>query len=435
MFKSFIQTFLKSNDKSLALLIIGAAIPFNIGIGNLSIIFGFIYSLYVLYKNWDRKFFFGSFSFLFPIAFFLIILISALTSKNINMGLKQVDKSLLMVLIVVSIFVLGNFKSNFLSKILKVFSFSTVIATAGLIIFGLKNVIFDTSKSMLFFHDFAAIYNQHPVYYALYLSLSTFFITQYYFNQRSYEFTRKTIFLAISVIILMCGIILTASKVVIFVFLTIYIIQLIIIVKNKPVKVIALLSVLLTVVISINVPIIKNRFSKGMKFDLEKFEPTNDILKAKVFNRIDKENLSDLELRYLFNKIGIFHTIQDKKTLFGYGIGDVQDYMDYYYLTYGLAPNWFEGFNLHNQFLQIFASYGVFVLMLFLTYLIYSFYKAFNNKDYVFIFFLVITTSVFLFESLLSRNKGIVFFIFFNTLFLINIKKNENSPTRNTRCA
>ncbi|MFD2788192.1 O-antigen polymerase [Arenibacter sp. H213] len=351
------------------------------------------------------------------------------------MGLKQVDKSLLMVLIVFSIVVLANFKNNILSKTLKVFSFSTVIATTILIIFGLSNVLFGTSTSTLFFHDFSALYDQHPVYFALYLSLSAFFITQNYFSQHNILYKKKVIFPSISLLILMCGIILTASKVVIFVFFTIYFFQLIVLIKNIRVKIIALLSVLFTVLITINVPVIKNRFTEGMKFDLEKFEPTNDISKAKVFTRIDKENLSDLELRYLFNKIGVYHTIQDENILFGYGIGDVQDYLDYYYLTYGLAPNWYEGFNLHNQYLQIFASYGVFVLMFFLAYIIYSFYKAFRNKDYLFIFFLLITTSVFIFESLLSRNKGIVFFIFFNTLFLINSHKNENSPTRNTRSA
>tara|TARA_R110002049_G_scaffold117316_1_gene270356 strand:- start:1835 stop:2701 length:867 start_codon:yes stop_codon:yes gene_type:complete len=286
---------------------------------------------------------------------------------------------------------------------------------------------------LLFFHDFSALYDQHPVYFALYLSLSAFFITQHYFGQSKIPFNNKALLPLTSIMIIMCGIIMTASKVVIFVFFIIYLFQLILIIKNIRVKIIALLLALFTVLITINVPIIKSRFSDGMKFNLEKFEPTNDISQARVLTRLDKENLSDLELRYIFNKIGVYHTINDEKILFGYGIGDVQDYLDYYYLIYGLAPNWYEGYNLHNQYLQIFASYGVFVLIFFLSYIVYSFYKAIRNKDYVFLFYLLITTSVFIFESLLSRNKGIVFFIFFNTLFLINLKENENSSSGNTR--
>jgi hypothetical protein len=423
MIKAYIKNLLKSHDKSFPILFMGAAIPFGTSIGNLAIIVGFIYSLYILYKYKNRKFSFGSFIFLFPILFFLIILTSALTSNNIQMGLKQVDKALLMVLIVISIVVLADFKNNILTKALKVFSFSTVIATTILIIYGLASFILGTSKSLLFFHDFSAIYDQHPVYYALYLALSAFFLTQYYISQYTFQFIKNKVLPLISLIILMVGIILTASKVVIFVFFSIYLFQLFVLIKNKRVKIIALLSALFMVLVVINIPTIKNRYSEGMKFDLEKFVPTNDIAKAKVFTRQDKENLSDLELRYLFNKIGIYHTIQDENILFGYGIGDVQDYLDYYYLTYGLAPNWYEGFNLHNQYLQIFASYGVFVLIFFVSYVIYSFYRAIKNKDYLFLFYLLITTSVFIFESLLSRNKGIVFFIFFNTLFLLNTKE------------
>lgn len=433
MFKANIKNLLKSNDTCFPILFMAAAIPFGTSIGNLSIIFGFIYSLYILYKNKYRKFSFGSFTFLFPVLFFSIILISALTSNNIKAGLKQVDKSILMVLIVISIFVLTNFKNNILPKALKVFSISTVIATSILIIFGFASVILGISTNLLFFHDFSALYDQHPVYFALYLSLSAFFITQHYFGQSKIPFNNKALLPLTSIMIIMCGIIMTASKVVIFVFFIIYLFQLILIIKNIRVKIIALLLALFTVLITINVPIIKSRFSDGMKFNLEKFEPTNDISQARVLTRLDKENLSDLELRYIFNKIGVYHTINDEKILFGYGIGDVQDYLDYYYLIYGLAPNWYEGYNLHNQYLQIFASYGVFVLIFFLSYIVYSFYKAIRNKDYVFLFYLLITTSVFIFESLLSRNKGIVFFIFFNTLFLINLKENENSSSGNTR--
>ncbi|GGW38967.1 O-antigen ligase family protein [Arenibacter certesii] len=433
MLKSRFRNLFTKYGFSLPVFIMAAAIPFNTSIGNLGIIGGFVYSLFVLYKHRNRKFPFDTFAFVFPIVFFLIILSSALTSNNINTGLKQVDKSLLMVLIAIPIIVLSNFNNNILPKTLKVFSFSTVLASSILIGYGLINVILGSATSILFFHNFAALYDQHPVYYALYLSLSAFVITHYYFGHKIILNKKSTLIPLVSLMILIGGLILSASKIVIYVFFILYFFQLFQIIKNTKAKLIAVILVFFVAMLTINVPIIKDRFTEGLQFDLEKFEPTNDIAKAKVFSRVDKENLSDLELRYLFNKIGIYHTIQDNRILFGYGIGDIQDYLDYYYLTYGLAPNWYEGFNLHNQYLQIFVGYGVFVFLFFLTYIIYSFYIALKNKDYIFIFHLLITSSVFVFESLLSRNKGIVFFIFFNTLFLINSKNNENSPSRNKR--
>ena len=173
MRRAYITNLLKSHDNSFPVLFMAAGIPFGTSIGNLTIILSFVFSLYILYR--DREFTFGSFTFLFPVLFFFMILTSALTSNNIKMGLKQVDKALLMVLIVISLFVLANFKNNILTKTLKVFSFSTVIATTILIIYGLACLILGTSTNLLFFHEFSAIYDQHPVYYALYLSLSVFF--------------------------------------------------------------------------------------------------------------------------------------------------------------------------------------------------------------------------------------------------------------------
>mgnify|MGYP003642268266 FL=1 len=146
------------------------------------------------------------------------------------------------------------------------------------------------------------------------------------------------------------------------------------------------------------VPHIEERFSSGLVYNSKDFTPTVDLLKAKKFTYEEKSNISDLELRLIFFKIGLFHTIQDGKVLFGYGLGDVQHYLDYYYMSYNLAPNWYEGFNLHNQYLQFLVTYGVFAFLLFVFYLLYSLDISIRTNNIIHLFFMIMILFVFIFE-------------------------------------
>jgi O-antigen ligase len=139
-------------------------------------------------------------------------------------------------------------------------------------------------------------------------------------------------------------------------------------------------------------------------------------------------------LRVIFAKIGIYHVLKDRKFLFGYGLGDVQHHLDYYYMSYNLAPNWYEGFNLHNQYIQYLVTYGVLTLLIFVYYLIQSLIISIKGDNVLHLFFMIMIMFLFIFEVYLARNKGIVLLFFFNTLFLTQKFKFESSHTRYERC-
>jgi O-antigen ligase len=228
---------------------------------------------------------------------------------------------------------------------------------------------------------------------------------------------------------LILGIFLSASKIVIIGFLILYFIQLSKLLKkgNKRLVIIGLAALITTVMLL--TPKIKARFLEGLKFDLH-FQPNSEVSKSPVFNNLDKYLISDLEIRYLFAKIGLFHFNDDRKWLFGYNVGDVQDYLDLYYMQYGLAPNWYEGYNLHNQYLQTLLSTGIFSLLFLLYYLISMFLSSIWKMNSMQLRFLIITILIFLFESVLMRNKGVVFFVYFSSLFTIENLRNENRNYR-----
>jgi len=116
--------------------------------------------------------------------------------------------------------------------------------------------------------------------------------------------------------------------------------------------------------------------------------------------------------------------------LFGYGVGDVQDYLDYHFMFYNLAPSWYEGYNVHNQYVQFVINGGIVLLILFLIYLSGIIKIAFRHKNLLMLLFLLFILNIFLFESVLQRVKGIIFFVFFCNIFLTESIKHESSDIR-----
>jgi O-antigen ligase len=96
----------------------------------------------------------------------------------------------------------------------------------------------------------------------------------------------------------------------------------------------------------------------------------------------------------------------------------------------GDASNNYEGYqnkNFHNQYVQIFADIGFFGFILLLVMLVTNVLKALKNKDFVHFAFAFLMISLFLTESFLLRQRGVVFFVtmycLFNSRFLM-----PNSP-------
>lgn len=419
----------KINWNLLVLCLTAGGIPFPINIGNIAVIIGLLILFYEFLSKKEKAdlSFLSSSAFILPVLFFGYIISSTLFSDDVNAGLKQVEKNLFLILLP---FVVGytrplNEKEK--NIVLSVFSFSSILSFLVLLVVGAMRIFAGADTDVLFFHELGSFFDLHPVYIAINLGVTIYFLTFHFKGQGKVNLS-ELVFLTLTIGIALIGLLLCASKAVLIIFMTIYFIKLVQGALRKRIFPMLILGIILLCGPIFMNSLTSDRFSQGLTFDLEPFEPTNDIGLAKVFSNDEKEQVSDLEIRYLMFKIGLFHVIDDGRLLFGYGIGDVQKHIDFYYMQYGLAPNWFEGYNLHNQYLQYLVSYGILGLLLFLIYLGYSVYCSIKNKSGFHLFFLILILSIFVFECVLSRNKGIVVFIFMNTFFIMNY---ENSHTRN----
>lgn len=73
--------------------------------------------------------------------------------------------------------------------------------------------------------------------------------------------------------------------------------------------------------------------------------------------------------------------------------------------------------NFHNQYVQVFADLGIFGFLLVVIMLLVNLKNGFKKKDFVHIAFGIVMISLFLTESFLWRQRGVVFFTMFYCIF------------------
>jgi len=83
----------------------------------------------------------------------------------------------------------------------------------------------------------------------------------------------------------------------------------------------------------------------------------------------------------------------------------------------------YQNKNFHNQYIQVFAELGVFGFIILIIILLINLKNAFKTKDFVHFAFAILMISLFLTESFLWRQRGVVFFTLFYCLFNSNVSK------------
>jgi O-antigen ligase len=106
---------------------------------------------------------------------------------------------------------------------------------------------------------------------------------------------------------------------------------------------------------------------------------------------------------------------------FGVGTGDHQTELNKAFVKYNFAEG-VEIFNMHNQYLQTLLSHGIFGLLILVFSLTHQMLKALARQDYLYMSFIFLFSFGCLTESLLNRNKGLIFYLVFSFIFYNHYK-------------
>lgn len=417
-------------QQTLSFLFVGVMLTFGLKIGYNNIFIISFFGLSVIYSLiYKPKINFRNPVFIFFVLWFLLNLLSAMLSHNQIEAWRKMEVRLMFLLIPFPILVLANFR-NKIDKSLVLFSFGMVFLTLILLFLNLIKFIKTGTCQQCFFHDFTAIYRQHAVYFSVLLLIAVILILEIPLGLKKLSSNQTKFVKYLSISILSLGLFFAASKIILFLWL-IFLLYYIFFKNHQPqLKLSFLLLIILGGIAFYSSETLQSRFLDGLNI-----ANTNYELENRSFTYDEKSNISDMELRLLFAKIGLTHLKDDGKIWTGYGIGDQQDWFDYHLMRYNLAPNWYENHNVHNQYLDNLLNFGIFGFIFFLLFMVYILSLAWKNQQKFPLYILLVFSFAFLFEVYLTRNKGIVFFVFWvmilYTFYLnptqqLKVQKNED---------
>ncbi len=168
---------------------------------------------------------------------------------------------------------------------------------------------------------------------------------------------------------------------------------------------------------TIGILAIKNLDLLASDYNAVKLELGNYFNDKDAYIEANRNNTGSVNARLLIWNTS-FEMIMEHP--FGVGTGDGKDVLMDYYRERGMDVYVEKKLNPHCQYLQTAGSIGIVPALFLIVSFIYYLILGFKRKDY----FLIVLISAFatgcLFESVLERQWGILFFLFFLVLFINN---------------
>jgi O-antigen ligase len=339
---------------------------------------------------------------------YFVALICTIYTIDINEALSDLTKELAILLFPL-IFVLTTLDiSKYKNQLLTFFSAGCFITVIFLYINALQIIHFyHLPFSFLFSdsflnHHFSEPIELHATYFSMYVALALFFLLQESLNQ---TLLFKKIVLVICVFILFAAVIqLESRSVFIAVMLTVCIaFPLLSFNKKSRLSFVITCALLLTGILTVAF--------------------TNDFLKRRYLDDLKNDlgvTISNEGRSVRWEAIG---EVILKKPFIGYGTGSEKQVLKEKYLNKKLYTSYFFEMNTHNQYLGYLLRAGIFGLMIYLLTLGFGFYTAIKYKNILFLGFMIIIGITSVSENILEINKGIFFYSFLFSFFVLSNNK------------
>jgi O-antigen ligase len=397
-------------------------IPLHYRYNNSAIILLSVFSLSRLYK---RNFFFHK-ALVLPVLLYLLMVFSLFWSIDFKMSLQALSKEIAFILIPICFALNPPLTKIQIDKVIQIFSYTFL----GYTIFYLIQAIirYSTSKdiNVFFYHELVS-FDVNAIHVSVYVSVAFF----YFFLKTNKLFIDK-----LALILVLIFIVLLSSKNIIVVFLLLLGISTFLILKIK--WNLSKITLIILALILFGFGFygkLKDRFLIEIETNNSETIINNEISNSKGFaynvSIKDAWNKEQFQPNDYFPgtalrvyQARIFCEMLKKDTIFvkGYGLNAAQGKIIQKRKEHNLYFG-YDNFNFHNQYIQIFAELGVVGLLLLLLIVGLNLKNAINNKDFIHFSFAILMISLFLTESFLSRQRGIVFFVMMYCLFNIRVKK------------
>lgn len=427
-----LQSLYKLHPSFVALLLILLSIPMGYAVSSIAVALFAIITLLSIKKS-NVKF---RKDLLLPIIFFAIASSTYFWSIDQEATLKAISKLAPFLVIPGCMMLLPSIKKEQTDTIFKLYSYGIVGYVAFYLVRSLLKYLNTGDINSFFYHELVT-----EDVNAIHVSVFTCFAFFYFFTK-----SFKTNWDKVLILILGVFIFLLSSKNIIVIFLGLILLYELFFFKvTAKIKLITFLLVGILGFLIINSTKIRDRFL--IEFESTRQEGTlnKDFTEGPVYNvsisqawnkqRFEQnEYFSGAPFRIYQARI-FSEMLQEDPILFkGYGLNATDSKIAEKGIHYNvfLGNENLEGYhkkNFHNQYIQTFAECGIIGLVVLLLILIVSLKQSVQKKDFLHFCFTVLMISLFLTESFLARQRGVLFFIIIYSLYSASI----NNSLGNTK--
>lgn len=373
----------------------------------------------VTFKKHNFKF---DYALLLPIALYLLMSASLCWTHDWDKSVRALQKELALLLVPVCFMVFPKFSQLQRQKIIGYFSIGMVLYSLFWIGKAVVRFAMTGNPSVFFYHELV-VEDVNAIHVSAYVSVAIFhFITK----------PDKIAFDKMAMAWLTVFLILLSSKNIILVFaLLVGIYYYRHFRKGNKVKA-RWIFILLAAGSLAFMGNIKDRFmaefESGHSLNRELSDETGNVYNVSIAQAWTQDRFygNDYFAGTAFRvyQIRIFNDMLHEDPIFftGYGLNAVDAKIKQKGAEYGVYQGepGKEGYtdkNFHNEYVQIFAELGIFGLLLLFGMLAMNLKNGVKAKDFVHISFAILMISLFLTESFLSRQRGIIFFTILYCLF------------------
>jgi O-antigen ligase len=429
----------KNNNAFIPTILVLVTIPLSFAINNIALaLFTFI-ALFTFRKN---KFSFQS-KLIIPIFLYLLMVLSCFWSIDTKGSLEALSKELPLLLIPISFLIFNFFSIEQKQKIIAVFSYSMLFYVLYYYVRAIVRYALTNDTRAFFYHgeDYDDYGLVPKLLNAIHVSV---FVAVAFFHFFTKEIKSKR---DIGISILLFGfVLLLSSKNVVLIIIILLLVYLFFFSKSAHkmrLRNLILFMVLIGLIFSFGR--IKQRFEIEFQTNTNKSINANVVegIPATVHNVSLKEAWTNEKFTpndyfngtaFRIYQFRIFIELINENNIFFTGLGlnasypKIEEKARYYNLYLGKdGKDGYQNKNFHNQYIQNFAELGILGFLLLVIMLLINLKNALKSKDFVHFAFAILMISLFLTESFLWRQRGVVFFTMIYCLFN-SVTKLRDSP-------
>lgn len=360
-----------------------------------------------------------------PILLYVLMLMSLFWTIGSKETIKGLQKEVLFLLIPLAFCSLPKINRNDINKILRSYSFAITGFAVFYILRAVVKFINSGNKEVFFYHELVTL-ELNAIYMAVFASLAMFF----FLSKKEKSIVDK---IGLSILIVFIFLLSSKNIIVVDLIMTIMYYSFFSPVSKKTKKIILLAVIIVSISSVLFIKPVRDRFmiefetifvDGSLNKTIEKNQgPIYNISLKQAWNQ-DQFQQNDFFPGTAFRlfQIRIFKEMLEEENIFftGFGLDASQNKIKEKVKEHNLYPNYGE-FNFHNEYVQIFSELGIFGFLIVVSMLFATIRKGIVNKDFMHIAFAVTMIILFLTESFLSRQRGIIFFIIFYCMFnLVN---------------